>query len=74
MPLLMKQRNGYPWVTADREEILAQLRGLLSLSPHLGGSPLYNGRLLSRVIGAKRRHFYLVTRAFLKPGGTVWLI
>ncbi len=35
MPLLMKQRNGCRWSAVDREDLRAQLRTLVSLSPYL---------------------------------------
>lgn len=35
MPLLMKHRNGTRWSSAERGELLLQLRALVHLSPYL---------------------------------------
>lgn len=35
MPLLMKQRNGQRWATAERRELIETLRALSNLSPYL---------------------------------------
>jgi hypothetical protein len=35
MPLLMKQRNGAPWTTEERTELIGHLRRLSSLGPYL---------------------------------------
>ncbi len=35
LPLLMKQRNGYRWTTADRAQLRSHLRNLTSLGPYL---------------------------------------
>ena len=35
MPLLMKSRNGERWSTAERNELVEQLRAISHLSPYL---------------------------------------
>ena len=50
LPLLMKQRNGYRWSAAERLEIRAHLRSLLSLSPYLIVFLLPGGLLLLPVL------------------------
>lgn len=35
MPLLMKQRNGQRWTTAERRELMDDLRALSQVSPYL---------------------------------------
>ena len=64
MPLLMKQRNGYRWTEADRLEIRAQLRRLLSLSPYLIVFLLPGGLLMLPVLAwwLDRRRQQRITR------------